>query len=130
MSKIPNPGDKLVWRVYDRRNKATADVLSLADEDPREMSTLMLRHPTDHTKYRVLDRAHISEIEPLLVEILREGKLVYELPTIDRMREQRQADLNRLDVGVQRIVNPHIYHVSLTEPLWRLKQDTMKAVRY
>ena len=127
--KTPNPGDKLVWRVYDQRNKATADVLSLADEDPHEMPTLMLRHPTDHTKYRVLDRAHISEIEPLLVEIMKDGKLVYKLPTIEQMREQRQADLARLDTGVQRIVNPHIYHVSLTERLWTLKQEVMKSVK-
>jgi nicotinate phosphoribosyltransferase len=129
MAKIPNPGDKRVWRVYDQRSKATADVLSLAAEDPREMSTLVLRHPTDHSKYRVLDRAHISEIQPLLVEVLKDGKLVYELPTIEQMREQRQADLAHLDVGVQRIVNPHVYHVSLTEQLWHLKQDAMKSVR-
>lgn len=129
LTKTPNPGDKLVWRVYDQRNKATADVLSLADENLREMPTLMLRHPTDHAKYRVLERAHISEIEPLLVEILKDGKLVYELPTIEQMREQRQADLARLDAGVQRIVNPHIYHVSLTDQLWNLKQEVMKSVR-
>ena len=36
----------------------------------------------DHTKYRVLDPQHLSEIEPLLVEVLREGKLVDELPSI------------------------------------------------
>lgn len=129
LAKIPNPGDKLVWRVYDQRNKATADVLSLADEDPREMPTLMLRHPADHTKYRRLDQVRISEIEPLLVEILKDGKLVYEFPTIEQMREQRQADLTRLDAGVQRIVNPHIYHVSLTEQLWTLKQEVMRSVR-
>lgn len=129
VTKTPNPGDKLVWRVYDQRNKATADVLSLADEDLREMPTLMLRHPTDHAKYRILNRAQISAIEPLLVEILKDGKLVYELPTIEQMREQRQADLVGLDAGVQRIVNPHIYHVSLTEQLWSLKQEVMKSVR-
>ena len=64
----------------------------------------------------------ISRIEPLLVEVLREGSLVYELPTIEAMRTVRQADLERLDPGVRRILNPHIYHVSLTERLWELKQ--------
>ena len=128
VAKTPNPGDKHVWRVYDQRNKATADVLSLADEDLPEAPVLMLRHPTDYAKHRVLDRAHVSQVEPLLVEILKEGKLVYELPTIEQMREQREADLARLDPGVQRIMNPHIYHVSLTEGLWTLKQELMKSV--
>jgi nicotinate phosphoribosyltransferase len=41
------------------------------------------------------------------------------------MRSLRQADLERLDPGVRRILNPHIYHVSLTERLWELKQSLL-----
>ena len=122
-SKTPNPGHKLVWRVYDRRGKATADLLSLDDEDPRGMKRLVLHHPSDHTSYRVLDRGDVSEIEPLLVDVLREGKLVYDLPSIEEVRERRKADVSRLDPGVRRLVNPHIYHVSLTQRLWNLKQE-------
>lgn len=127
--KTPNPGHKRVWRIYDDREMATADLLSLDDEDPRQMETLVLHHPSDHTKQRILNRSQISRIEPLLVEILKDGKLVYELPTIDQMRELRKADLDCLDAGVQRIVNPHVYHVSLTDRLWALKQDMMKSLK-
>jgi nicotinate phosphoribosyltransferase len=28
-----------------------------------------------------------------------------------------------LDSGIRRLVNPHIYHVSLTQQLWDLKQE-------
>ncbi len=129
LTKTPNPGHKQVWRVYDRRDKATADLLSLDDEDPRELSPLILHHPTDHAKYRTLDQERISQIEPLLVEVLREGKLVYTLPSIEHMREQRKADLACLDPGVQRIVNPHIYHVSLTAKLWNLKQKMIQDTK-
>jgi nicotinate phosphoribosyltransferase len=129
LAKIPTPGDKRAWRVYDRRGKATADVLSLAEEDIVNVPAISLRHPNDHAKHRILDRANISEIEPLLVEIVKEGKLVYELPSIEQMREQRQSDLDRLDPGVQRIVYPHIYHVSLTEQLWNLKQDMLMSIQ-
>ena len=38
-------------------------------------------------------------------------------------RAVRRADTERLDPGVQRLVNPHIYHVSLTQALWDLKQS-------
>lgn len=127
LSKTPNPGFKRVWRIYDRRGKATADLLSLADEDPRNMPEIVLRHPTDHTKFRVLTQDDISEIEPLLVEVLREGKLVYDLPSIEEMRRCRIADVDRLDPGVRRLMNPHIYHVSLTQRLWDLKQDLIKS---
>jgi nicotinate phosphoribosyltransferase len=127
--KTINPGHKLVWRVYDQRGKATADLLSLDVEDPRRMASILLHHPTEHTTYRTLNREDVSWVEPLLVDVLAEGELVYDLPSIEAMRERRCADVERLDVGVKRLVNPHIYHVSLTERLWDLKQELIETVR-
>lgn len=125
--KIPNPGDKRVWRVYDHREKASADLISLEDEDPMQMDPLTLHHLTDHTTFRSLQQNQISRVEPLLVEVMREGTLVYDLPSIDGLRRQRIVDLDLLDPGVQRIMNPHIYHVSLTAKLWELKQSLIAA---
>ena len=68
-------------------------------------------------------------MEALQVDILDQGRLVYDLPPLEALREQRKADLERLDAGVKRIVNPHIYHVSLTERLWTLKRDLMHRYR-
>ena len=127
LDKTPNPGHKHAWRLYDRRGKATADLLTLVGEDPRQMDRIVLRHPTDHTKYRALNRSEISEVEPLLVDILREGKLVYDLPGIEEIRDHRVADVERLDPGVRRLMNPHIYHVSLSQELWDLKQNLIEA---
>lgn len=127
--KTINPGHKHVWRVYDRREKAIADLLSLDDDDPRTMEYILLHHPTEYTTYRTLARDEVSKIEQLLVDVLREGELVYDFPAIEEMRERRQADVERLDDGVKRLVNPHIYHVSLTERLWNLKQALVESVR-
>jgi nicotinate phosphoribosyltransferase len=126
-AKTPNPGHKLIWRIYDRRSKATADLLSLDDEDPRTMQELVLRDPSNHTKYRTLSQREIAEIEPLQVDVLREGTLVYDLPTIEEIRQYRESDVRRLDPGVRRLMNPHIYHVSLTQRLWDLKQDEIRS---
>ncbi len=126
--KIPNPGHKRVWRVYDGRGKATADLLCLDEETPQEHERLILRHPSDHTKCRAIDRDDISEIEPLLVEIVRDGKIVYDFPSIDAMRQLREADIERLDPGVKRLVNPHIYHVSLSDQLWDVKQSVITSI--
>ena len=128
-SKTPNPGYKRVWRLYDQRGKATADLIGLEDEHPEQEQQITLRHPTDHTKFRSLQPDQLSEIEPLLVEILSEGKLVYDLPSIDMMRKRREADVERLDPGVRRIMYPHIYHVSLTRQLWDLKQALIESER-
>jgi len=122
-AKTPNPGNKRVWRLYDRRGKAVADVLGLENEDLDRMDEIHLHHPTEETKHRTLRRTDVAEIEPLLVEVMRTGRIVAPRPTLDEMRALRQADLERLDAGVRRLVNPHVYHVSLTDGLWRLKQE-------
>jgi nicotinate phosphoribosyltransferase len=122
-AKTPNPGHKGVWRVYDRRGKATADLIGLEDEPLCQGEVLSLRHPMDHTKFRQLRCQDISEIEPLLVDVYRHGERLDGSPTLDEMRQRRQADVDRLDPGVRRIMNPHIYHVSLTQRLWDLKHQ-------
>ncbi len=125
-AKIPNPGHKHAWRIYDQRGYATADLLSLDDEDPRTMERIILRHPIEMHSRRCLEQGEISKIEPLLVEVLREGRLVYELPTLEEIRKVRLYDRSALDPGVRRLMNPHTYHVSLTQRLWDLKQDLIK----
>lgn len=127
--KTPNPGYKHAWRLYDQRGKANADLLSLEDEDPRSMETILLRHPTDRTKFRTLKKEEISRIEPLFVKVLEKGKRLVEAPDLEEMRKMREEDVACLDLGVRRLMNPHIYHVSLTERLYRLKQDLIvKAI--
>jgi len=125
--KTPNPGHKHAWRLYDGRGNATADLLSLEGEDPRQMEAILLHHPSEQNVLRTLKPEDLSQIEPLLVDIVQEGKLVYELPSIEDMRQRRQVDISRLDPGVRRLLNPHIYHVSLTSALWDLKQELIRA---
>jgi nicotinate phosphoribosyltransferase len=126
-SKTPNPGHKLAWRIYDQRGIATADLLSLDDEQPAEQEQIHLHHPSQSSKYRTLSRMEVTQVEPLLVDILRPGKLVADLPPIEELRQRRDADVARLDPGVRRLMNPHIYHVSLTEKLWNQKQELIAA---
>lgn len=128
-AKIPNPGSKRIWRLYDQRGKATADLLTLEEEDPVQGEQLVLRHPSDHTKLRTLRRSAISRLEPLHVQVLEQGRLVHALPSLDEIRLRRQADVEALDPGVRRLVNPHIYHVSLSQALWDMKQDLIETAR-
>jgi nicotinate phosphoribosyltransferase len=129
ISKIPNPGQKRVWRIYDCRGKATADVLSLNDELLEPHTEIELHHPLEDKVYRTLHADDNSETELLLEDVMQDGKVVYQWPSIEDMRSLRDRDLDRLDAGVKRIMNPHIYHVSLTRPLWQLKQQLVQNVR-
>jgi nicotinate phosphoribosyltransferase len=129
LAKVPNPGHKRVWRVYDCRGKATADVLSLDNEEIRPHEKLRLHHPVEQNISRTLKAHDVSATELLLEDIMLDGRLVYDWPSMQAMRDIRDHDLERLDAGVKRIMNPHIYHVSLTSKLWELKREMINEVR-
>ena len=125
--KTHNPGTKKVWRIYDDRGMSTADLITTSDDNPAKKEGLILHHPTDHTKVRAIKGEDISRAEPLLVKILDRGELVYDFPSIDELRAKRKSDMNCLDSGIKRIVNPHIYHVSLSDELWNLKESLIES---
>lgn len=126
--KAITPGRKQVLRLYDSRGRAGADVMALADEDLGGTENIGLRHPTRHDQKRVIERTAVEEIEPLLVEVWGPEGRMHGPEAIETMRDRRRRDLARLDPGVRRFLNPHIYHVSLTQKLWDLKQATLAAV--
>jgi nicotinate phosphoribosyltransferase len=128
-SKTPTPGAKRAWRIYDHRDKATADLLTLEHEHIDPTAPLVLRHPGDHTKMRTLQPGQIHRVEPLHEEIMRQGQIVADLPPLEALRRRRYDDVEALDPGVRRLVNPHIYHVSLSEALWTLKQELIAEAR-
>ena len=126
--KIPNPGNKKVWRIYNSKEKANADLITLEDEEPSTEKNLMLHHATSQSKKRILTNDHISKIEPLLENILDKGKLVYDFPSIDEIREVRKKDIEALDTGVKRLINPHYYHVSISEKLFNMKMKLINEL--
>ena len=52
--KTLNPGNKQVYRIYDARGNATADLITTDEPNPEELREITLRHPIDHTKVQGL----------------------------------------------------------------------------
>ncbi|MHB1688251.1 MAG: nicotinate phosphoribosyltransferase [Ignavibacteriaceae bacterium] len=127
--KIPNPDSKQVFRIYGSNNLATADLVTLKNEEPKDYDPVILQHPSDEIKKRILPKKNISQIEPLLADVLINGKLVYDFPSLNEIRTARQKDLDRLDSGVKRLINPHRYHVSLSPKLYNLKRELINNMK-
>jgi nicotinate phosphoribosyltransferase len=127
-AKVLTPGDKRVWRVYDRRGMATADLVTLADEDPREASRIVAHHPEEHGVRRVLERDAVTEIEPLLDPVFDDGDVAAP-DAIEALQERCRNDLARLYPGVRRVLRPHRYHVSLSPALAELRDATVRRAR-
>lgn len=119
-AKVLTPGAKRSWRIYDQRGIATADLLALEDEEP--VPPLELHHPNLLGAIRRLSEANVSSLEELAKPVvLTDRPTPHDEVVAAQLR--RLADLDRLDPGVRRLVNPHVYHVSLTPGLARLKQE-------
>jgi nicotinate phosphoribosyltransferase len=58
---------------------------------------------------------------------MKDGRRTGDPPALEEMRARRAEDVARLDPGVRRLINPHVYHVSLTERLWELKQALIEG---
>lgn len=117
--KVPAPGPNRVQRLYDVRGRATADVVSLPDESVSP-SRWSLHHPEREVR-RVLLANEVSNVELLHVDLVDGGRRLVGDEPIAELRARRVADLERLDPGVRRLVNPHRYHVSYTAALRALR---------
>jgi nicotinate phosphoribosyltransferase len=126
-TKVLNPGRKRLWRVYDDRQRATADVLSTMDETIPTGRDLHLHHHARPDVDRSLSAARWSRADELLVPVLDERGLVYpggteSLTDLTAAAKRRSDDVEALDPGVRRLVNPHRYHVSITDGIFDLKR--------
>lgn len=123
-AKNTNPGIKNVFRLYDENGMAGADILATEDEVLEPGKEYRYYHTmVDYRQFAFT----ATKIEPLLKKRLENGKRVIErLPDAEQLKLSRKTmteQLDTFDESYKRILNPHIYKVSLTEKLKDLKKD-------
>ena len=65
--------------------------------------------------------------EELLVPIFKDGKQVYTLPTLEEIRAHHKREIEGMWEEVKRFTNPHNYYVDLSEKLWEIKHNMLRA---
>lgn len=124
VEKITTPGFKNVHRIYDpTTGKARADLIALHDEEISENEPLEIFHPTYTWKRKTFQNFTLRK---LLVPIFSQGKLVYDIPTIEESRAFCREEVDSLWIEVRRFDNPHEYIVDLSLPLWRMKNQLLE----
>ncbi len=126
-AKITTPHFKKIYRLYSNESAmAEADLICLYDEKIDTSKPLEIFDP-DHTwKRRVMEDYTANE---LLVRIFADGELVYELPTLEQIRNRCAVSLGSMWEEVLRFENPHNYYVDLSQELWDLKNDMLNKKR-
>ncbi|MHA2203634.1 MAG: nicotinate phosphoribosyltransferase [Candidatus Hodarchaeales archaeon] len=125
VTKTINPGIKKVWRILDSSGKIFADVIGLHDE--KSLSTGdWIYHPIEQLKkFRLPGDITIHPLHHLL---MKDGRILTDEHFGDwRVAQQYcKEQLSALDPTYKRLLNPHIYKVSLTEKLFLLKMEMIK----
>ncbi len=95
------------------------DVLLREDEEVDGSKPLTACHPM----YPHVSKTYKAPFdgEELLVPIFSNGELVYERPSLMQIQENTFRNMERLEPEYKRLTNPHIYKVSLSEKLNRVK---------
>lgn len=116
--KITLPGEKEVYRLYDENGMVIADYICLAGETIEKPLTIF--DPDETWKRMTLNNFSYKKLS---VPLYRDGKLVYDKPTLDEMIEYRKAEEKTFWSQYYRLHNPERYKIDLSLPLWTLKND-------
>ncbi len=119
--KTTNPGVKQVHRFYDEGGQPLADLIAFEHEEIPDTGQLVFYHPQiDSCWFTMkLPKAH----RPLLSCKMKAGSRVGAAPSLPKIRAYAQEELDRFDDTYKRIINPHLYKVSLSRCLKDTKTE-------
>jgi nicotinate phosphoribosyltransferase len=100
--KITLPGRKQVYRHNGDDGKYRKDVIALAGES--------------------------FEAEPLLIKVMENGRITYELPSLNEIRSAAKQNLCKLPERYKKLVNPPEYPVELSKNLNELTENLTRRL--
>lgn len=128
--KITNPGNKTVFRIYEKESgKIKADLICLADETFDESKDLVIFDSIETWKKTRL-KGGTYTMRELLVPVFKNGACVYKSPSTMEIRDICTKEKETLWDETKRFANPHQVYVDLSDKLYSIKQDLLNKSRY
>ncbi len=124
MEKTTNPGIKNVYRLEASGNYL-ADLMALEEESENiiakfnKKEPVTFYHPASPFEKKIY--AHYESVTPMLRKRMEKGKRLQSAPGIVDIRKTALSNLEKVHPSVKRFLNPHVYKVSASEKLSRLK---------
>ena len=126
VEKITNPGLKKVYRVYNDKGRAIADLLTLLREVPDTEEPYRYIDPEQPWRELYFENCTFKEMKQL---VIKDGKLVVNLPTLEEIREYVQKQLsNEIWPEEQRFENPHRHYLDMSPSYYQLKMDLLNRI--
>jgi nicotinate phosphoribosyltransferase len=128
IEKTTNPGVKQVYRFFDDEDMAMADLITLEEENFDHTRPHTLYHPMYPNTHFTLK--HYKSAKPLIEKKMAGGKICVDLPELTDIRTYTLEQLKGFDPTYKRIINPHIYKISLSTALKNLKYRMVDEFKY
>lgn len=125
--KITNPGVKKIVRLYDKETgKIKADLITLEHETIDENEDLTIFDPNAIWKKMTLNKGEFKT-RTLFEDIVINGDIVYKRKEVLDIKQYASEELNTLWSEHKRLTNPQTVKVDLSDELYKLKQELIKA---
>lgn len=118
VEKITTPGYKKVYRILNNQNKSEGDYICLYDEEIND-EVILFSEKNPQFKKKITNFKAIN----LHQTIYLDGKLVYDLPTIQDIKNHHNESMSQIWDEHKRFKNPATYYVDLSQKLFDLKQS-------
>ncbi len=127
--KITNPGDKKIYRIYDKETgKVRADLICLTDEVFTEDEDIRIFDPIETWK-KTRYKAGTFTLREVLVPVFENGTCVYnDTATTMEIRERCRKELDTLWDETKRFVNPHQVYVDLSDKLYKMRSELLEQM--
>lgn len=123
--KITNPGNKTIYRIYDKKTgKLKADLICFADETYDTSEDLLLFDPIATWKKTRLEGGSYTMRE-LLVPVFRKGECIYNSPPVMEIASYCREEKETLWDETKRLFYPHQVHVDLSHKLYDVKKSLL-----
>jgi len=119
--KISNPGIQQVRRFYDANSTPVCDMLI---DQNLPNSNVVIHQDDDTQSLNTVSFAHNRDI---LVKVIQNGKLIYNIPTLAQSRTNTLKRLAEFKTGIQGLTPQYAYFVGLEKNLYELKKQYVKA---
>ena len=128
--KTTNPGVKNVYRFHDRDGMMLADLIYLQAEQGKldrmieRVEPIRFNHP--NIDYAHFSCAEYGQTENLLQPVIIDGKRAVQSRSLPELQSFARAQITALHPTYKRLLNPHIYKVSISEGLKSLKKKLIE----
>jgi nicotinate phosphoribosyltransferase len=124
IEKSTSPGRKQIYRLTNGENDLyEADAVALKDEMISVGQDVLIIDPRNPLRRKRIPAP--SKCEPLLKQVMKNGKRISAPESLEVARARRKDCLDKLDPSYKRMVNPHVYKVGVSQALWRLKEELL-----